>query len=150
VDNNQHHDHENQKAIQEQASKELASIFEKMPNEIPLILITNKTNNEQYNDATRQIIRTIRTLTSKISMKEFDITHDKAKIYNVEYTPTILFNPEEYNIRWLGAPLGEEGRTFIEALIMLGYQESHLSDASSSVLGKIDSNRDIKVFVSPT
>lgn len=150
MDNNQHHDHENQKAIQEQASKELAAIFEKITNEIPLVLITSKAKNEQFNDAARQIIRTIRTITSKISLKEFDIGHDKAKPYNVEYTPTIFFNPEKYNIRWLGAPLGEEGRTFIEALIMLGYQESRVSDASSSVLNKISSKRDIKVFVSPT
>ncbi|MCJ7772072.1 MAG: FAD-dependent oxidoreductase, partial [Desulfobacterales bacterium] len=70
--------------------------------------------------------------------------------WTVEYTPTILFDPEHYNVRWLGAPLGEEGRTFVEALIMMGYHVTNLSEASSKILDKIDSSRQLKVFVSPT
>ena len=27
-----------------------------------------------------------------------------------------LENPRHYNIRWLGAPMGEEGRSFLEAI----------------------------------
>lgn len=152
MDNPQNHDHDhgNQQAMQEQARKELASIFEKMPHEIPLLLLTSKTENDQFNEAARQVIRTIRTFTSKVTLKEFDITHDIAKKWKAEYSPTILFDPEHYNIRWLGAPLGEEGRTFVEALIMMGYQTPQLSDASAKVLEKIDSPRHMKVFVSPT
>jgi thioredoxin reductase (NADPH) len=152
VDNSQNHNHEhdNQPAAQEQAHNELASIFEKMPNKIPLLLITNKTKNEQLNDAARQVIKTIQSFTSKITLKEFDITHDMAKKWDVKYAPTILFDPEHYNVRWLGAPLGEEGRTFVEALIMMGYQNPQISEASSKVLDKIDSKRHMKVFVSPT
>ena len=144
---NNNHDHQ---AMQDQAQSELASVFEKMPNEISLILITSTTKNEQFNDAARQIIRSIRTFTSKVTLKEFDITHDIAKKYNVEFTPTILFEPDNYNIRWLGAPLGEEGRIFVEALIMLGYKMVQLSEASQKVLDKIESKRDMKVFISPT
>lgn len=144
------HDHDNQKAMQEQARNELAAVFKKMPNEVPLILITSKKKNEQFNEAARQIIRTIRTFTSKITLKEFDVTHEKAKQWDVQYTPAIIFDPDHYHIRWLGAPLGEEGRTFVETLLMIGYRSAQLSDASLKVLEKIDSKRDIKVFVSPT
>lgn len=150
MDKDQNHDHSTQQAVQEQARGELASIFGKMPNEIPLLLITRKAKNDQFNEAARQIIRTIRTFTPKITLKEFDIAHDTAKKWNVQYTPTILFDPEHYNIRWLGAPLGEEGRTFVEALIMMGYHVTNLSEASSKILDKIDSTRQLKVFVSPT
>ncbi|MCJ7773280.1 MAG: thioredoxin family protein, partial [Desulfobacterales bacterium] len=150
MEKEQDHDHSNQQAVQEQASTELSAIFKKMPNEIPLLLITSKAKNDQFNEAAKQIIRAIRTFTSKITLKEFDIAHDMAKKWNVQYTPTILFDPEHYNIRWLGAPLGEEGRTFVEALIMMGYQAANLSEASSNILEKLDSPRNIKVFVSPT
>jgi len=152
MDNEQNHDHHHgdQNAIQEQAKQELATVFEKMPNKVPLILITQKTKNEQFNEGARQIIRTIRTFTSNISLKEFDIGHDTAKQYDVKYTPTILFDPDSYNIRWLGAPLGEEGRTFVEALIMMGYKMTQMSESSEKVLHAIDSKRHIKVFVSPT
>lgn len=149
-DHNHNHDHVNHQATQDQARSELASVFDEMPNEIPLLLFTSKNKNVQFNDGARQVIKTIRTFTSKINLKEFDISHDMAKKYNIEYAPTILFDPEHYNIRWLGAPLGEEGRTFIEALVMIGYKVSHVSGSIAKVLKKIDSNRHIKVFVSPT
>ena len=150
MDHDHTHAHEDQQSMHEHAKAELASVFDKMPNEIPLLLVTSKTKNEQFNDSARQIIRTIQSFASKITLKEFDITDDMSIKYNVEYTPTILLDPENYTIRWLGAPLGEEGKTFVEALIMVGYRVSQTNEASSRVLDKIDSKRDIKVFVSPT
>jgi len=60
----------------------------------------------------------------------------------------LIFNPDKVNIRWLGAPIGEEGRTFIEALIMMGYGQSNVSRESLKILKRINSPRNIKVFVS--
>jgi thioredoxin reductase (NADPH) len=39
-------------------------------------------------------------------------------------------DPERYRIRWLGAPIGEEARTFVEALLMIGHRKSGLSEES--------------------
>ena len=72
------------------------------------------------------------------------------KKWDVTHTPSILFDPDNYSIRWLGAPLGEEGRIFAEALIMMGYGMHNLSEASEKVLNKIGSKRQIKLFISPT
>lgn len=140
-----------QRAVEEQSRARLVSVFEKMPHEVPLLLITGKKKeNKQYTEAARQIIKTVRSFTPKIILKELDITHAEAKKSKVEYTPSILFDPEKYNIRWLGAPLGEEGRTFIEAVIMMGYQKVQLDEEAAKVLERIDSSRHLKVFVSPT
>jgi thioredoxin reductase (NADPH) len=68
----------------------------------------------------------------------------------VTTSPTLLIAPEKYSIRWLGAPMGEEARSFLETLILVGLDKSHLSDQSLGVIKKIDSPRNIKVFVSPT
>jgi thioredoxin reductase (NADPH) len=68
----------------------------------------------------------------------------------MEHAPTILFDPEHYNIRWLGAPMGEEGRCFVETLIMMGYRETNLNEESMKILQKIQSPRDVKIFVSPS
>jgi thioredoxin reductase (NADPH) len=92
----------------------------------------------------------MRELTSKITLQEYDLSHEMARKWNAEHVPALLFDPERYRIRWLGAPAGEEGRTFVEALIMLGYRNPNLSRESVKILKKIDSPRDVKIFVSPT
>ena len=38
----------------------------------------------------------------------------------MDRAPAILFDPEHFKIRWLGAPLGEEGRILVQAILMLG------------------------------
>jgi thioredoxin reductase (NADPH) len=48
----------------------------------------------------------------------------------------------------LGAPLGEEGRIFLEALLLIGLQQSNLNEDSAAVIQQIDQPRNIKVFVS--
>lgn len=149
MDNNKNKNHD-QPENQEQARAELTSVFEKMPNEVPLLLITSPSKNEQLNEAARQIIRTIQDFTSKVKLKEFDISNDIAKKWKVKSTPTILFDPDTYKIRWLGAPMGEEGRIFVEALIMMGFRINQLNESATNVLDKIKSKRHMKVFISPT
>lgn len=140
-----------EKAIQEQVQQAgLEAVFQKMPHEIPLVLFTNPRKNEIFNQANRQLIRSIRKMAPKISLREYDLSHKMAQEWHAEYAPTLLFDPDNYQIRWLGAPLGEEGRTFIEALIMIGYRNTNLNKESLKVLNNIQSPRDIKVFVSPS
>lgn len=139
-----------EQAMMEQAQAELAETFEEMPHAVPLLLFTSSLKHDPFCDAARQVIRTIRELTQKITLREYDLSHKAAQKWKVESSPTLLFDPERYRIRWLGAPIGEEGRTFVEALIMMGYRSTGLGEESLKVLEKIDSPRDVKVFVSPT
>lgn len=127
---------------------QLKAVFDKMPNDIPLILFTNISEGEPYNNAAREVIRFVRQQTSKVDLREYNIRHKEAKRFNIDHSPTLLFDPDHYNIRWLGAPIGEEGRTFIEALIMLGYKETGISDQASKILNRIEAPRHIKLFVS--
>jgi thioredoxin reductase (NADPH) len=129
----------------------LRSIFENMQNEINLLLFTSPVKNEIYSQATRKVVRFIKKITPKINLHEYDINHEEAKRLKVEYSPALFINPDRYkNIRWYGAPIGEETRTLVEALIMFGYGATHISPDSKKILDKIDTPRNIKVFVSPT
>ncbi len=134
----------------EQAQAQLIAALEKMPNEVPLLLFTSPGKNEPYCEAARQVIRSIRQMTSKLSLREYDLGHDVARKWDAVYCPTLLFDPERYPIRWLGAPVGEEGRTFVEALLMMGYGKTGLHEDAEHILKEIDSHRLIKVFVSPS
>jgi thioredoxin reductase (NADPH) len=139
-----------QQAMQEQAQTELRAIFEKIPKEIPLFLFTSPGKNVPFCQAARQVIHAVKEMAPKITLLEYDLSHEIARKWSAQYSPTLLFDPEHYNVRWLGAPMGEEGRTFVEALIMMGYKNTNMSKESHKLLKKIESPRNLKVFVSPS
>ena len=91
-----------------------------------------------------------RELTPRIRLREYSLDHEMAAKWQIEHSPTLLIAPGRYGIRWLGAPLGEEARTFLETILMMGSGMSGLSDQSRKIISKIDSVRQIKVFVSPS
>jgi thioredoxin reductase (NADPH) len=137
-------------AMQERAGAELRAIFEKIPNHVSLVLFTSPGKNDLFCEAAREVIRAFREMAPKITLLEYDLSHEMARKWHVQYSPTLLIDPEHYNVRWLGAPVGEEGRTFVEALIMMGYKKTNLSEESNNLLQKIESTRNLKIFVSPS
>ena len=130
--------------------QQLKATFEQLPNDINLYLFTAKGHEDAFTQANREVIRAFRELSAKITLREYDLDHELARKWNVTSSPTLLIAPEQYSIRWLGAPMGEEARTFLETLILVGMGKSQLSDQSLTVIKKIDSPRNVKVFVSPT
>jgi thioredoxin reductase (NADPH) len=130
--------------------RQLKATFEQLPNDIDLYLFTAKGHEDAFTQANREVIRAFRELSAKITLREYDLDHELARKWNVTSSPTLLIAPEQYSIRWLGAPMGEEARTFLETLILVGMGKSQLSDQSLNVIKKIDSPRNVKVFVSPT
>jgi thioredoxin reductase (NADPH) len=131
-------------------AKQLKAAFEKMAYSVPLYLFTRKGENEVLNHAARTLIQAFRELSDKIEFREVDISHQLAQKWDVTVSPTILFDPERLSIRYLGVPYGEEGRTFLGTIMILGFRTSGLSEQSLKILDKIDYRRLIKVFVSAT
>lgn len=137
-----------QRAQLEQAQAQLMALFASMEHEVPLILFTSPSQNEPLSQASRQVIRAIRELAPKVSLREYDLGHDLAGKYEITSAPTLLLDPDHYNVRWLGAPAGEEAKALVEAIIMMGSRATHLSEGALGVLRQIDSPRHVKVFVS--
>ena len=129
---------------------QLRATFAQMPNTIPLLLFTEKSRDDVFAQANRQVIRAFRELTDKITLHEYDLSHEKARQYNVTVSPTLVIAPDQYNIRWIGAPMGEEARTFLELLLLVGSGNSNASEQSLKVLERIDAPRHVKVFISPS
>jgi thioredoxin reductase (NADPH) len=129
---------------------QLRATFAQMPNDIPLLLFTEKAKDDVFAQANRQVIRAFRDLTDKITLHEYDLGHDMARKHNVTVAPTLVIAPDQYNIRWIGAPMGEEARTFLELLMLVGSGNSNASDQSKKVLERIDAPRHVKVFISPS
>jgi thioredoxin reductase (NADPH) len=129
---------------------QLKPIFDHIHVEIPLLLFTSPGRNDAICEAAKQVVRLFREVTPKITLREYHLNHKEARKWKAEYSPTLLLDPEHYHIRWYGAPMGEETRTFLEALIMMGYGKVDMSEDALKILKTIESPRKIKVFVSPT
>lgn len=136
--------------VLDRVRKRLTELFGSLDHEVPLILFVDPLVNSEYCEAARALIRAVRELSDKVSLREFDLNHELAEKYKVSHSPTLLFDPENFSIRWLGAPVGEEGRTLVEAITMLGYRKTEISGPSQDILDKIDSPRAIKLFLTPT
>ncbi len=130
--------------------RQLKNIFEKMPHDIEILLFTEKGVDNIFAESTRQVVRAFRELTPRIRLREYGMDHEMAAKWQITHAPTLLIAPDRYAIRWMGAPMGEEARTFLETLILVGTGVSNLSEQSRKVIAGIDSERHIKVFVSPT
>ena len=68
----------------------------------------------------------------------------------MDRSPTILIQPDRYRIRYVGAPAGEEGRSFIETLLAVSTGQSGLQPASRQALAALAEPRRVRVFVSPS
>ena len=137
-------------AIEEQARSEIKDVFKKFRQPIEIHLFTAPGENQAYTEAARQSIQAVSGLSPKIEMKEFGLDHPSAHELGVEFAPTLVFNPGKVKVKWLGAPVGREGLTFIEALIMLGFGKIGVSQDSEKILKSLNSPREVMVFVSPT
>lgn len=140
---------EQSRLTEKEAQAQLRRFFAEMSKTIPLFLFCDSGKNEPFAEGARQVIRAVRELTDKVTLREYGLSHALAKEWGVERSPTLIIAPEVCKIRWLGAPLGHEVQTFMAALGILGHQESGLSKEAMKVLAKLDSPRQIKVFVSP-
>ena len=130
--------------------QQLKQTFDQIPGDIPIYLFTEKGKDDVFVEANREVIRFFRQITDKIIFREFYLDHQDAKKWGVDASPTLLVDPERYRLKWLGAPMGEEARSFLEMIVLAGLRKSHLSEQSLNVIQRIKSPREIKVFVSAT
>jgi thioredoxin reductase (NADPH) len=139
-----------QQALSDQLQRQVMAVLEKMPYDIPLLLFSDPRKNEVFIQAARQVIRTFRDVSPKISLREYGLTHKLAKKYGVDRTPMLLFDPDRYPLRWLGVPIGEEGRTFLELLLIMGFRDPGLGRETRKILERIQEPRAMRLFISPT
>lgn len=136
--------------IPEESRKHLEEAFADLKGDVAIEVFTRKGENDPYNDATIGFCRDLGRLSDKIAVTFHDCDSDHAKERDVTRSPTVVMQPDAVRLRYIGAPLGEEARTFIEAVMLLSFGESRLSDVSADLMKELDEERAVKVFVSPT
>ena len=135
------------KYIPKETQKQLKQLFQNVPKNIPVFLFTNDDMDQKALEVARGLFNALQELSDKIEFEELDLTDPRAKEWGVDRAPVLVFAPDRYNIKYLGLPLGEEGRTLIETLILVGLGASRLNEQAKDTLDRIDSERQVKVFV---
>ena len=148
-DHGHDHDHGGEKSAEE-AKEELKRLFSVLKNKVTIYLFTEKGINDPYNSLAEKILLWFSRITRHIIFKPYSLSHKFSQKYNVRHSPTLVFEPDKYGIKWLGAPSGEEGRALVELIILLGTGRTELSRESEKILSTITDKRHIRLFVSPT
>ncbi len=133
-----------------QVLDQLKQTFAQFSHPVELVMFAYPAEDNPFARANREVIRAFRQLSDKIGFREYSLDHELARKYGVTHSPTLVVAPDRYQIHWIGAPMGEEGRTFLEMLMAVGKGDSGLSAQSRAVIGRIGEPRDVKVFVSPS
>ena len=148
------HDHEHAKESDEKSieetREELRRLFSVLKKKVHIFLFTKTGQNDVYNNLAEKVLQWFSRITDKIVVTPYPLSHSMAGKYNIKHSPSLVFSPDTHAIKWLGAPTGEEGRAFIELVILLGTGKSGLSKDSGKILSRITDKKHVRLFVSPT
>jgi thioredoxin reductase (NADPH) len=133
--------------ITEDIRKMLGDTFKALKDEVAIEVFTRKDDNDAFNDATMSLIKALAEINPKIKPSFNTLGDELSRKRMISRSPTILLAPDKYSIRYTGSPLGEEGRSFIVAIIMASTSSVVLSQES---LKRMKEPRSVQVFVSPT
>lgn len=139
-----------QPVITEDVRKLLQELLRGMQDELIVEVFTQAGTNDHYNAATAELVRTLAELSPKILPSFFTLDSEQAKLRGVAHTPTVLLAPDRLMMRFTGSPLGEEGRSFLMALLMISTGSVVITPKSVERLATLKEPRTIEIFVSPT
>jgi thioredoxin reductase (NADPH) len=135
------------KVIPEDAVSFLKERFSQLKDPVTLYVFTKKGENDQYSLLTQKFTQELAQMSENIKVLLFDEKSKETKEYNISHFPTVLIQPKIYNIRYIGAPFGEESRSLLDVLHLISHQKSSLSEKSKKKLENLSEKRDIKIFI---
>ncbi len=141
-----------QEVIPEDARKVIReTFFKELRDDVVIEVFTKAGVNDQFNEAAVNLVRTLAGLSDKIKPIFGNVGDALSMKRNVTRSPSVLIAPDKYRLRYTGAPLGEEGRSFLVAIMMASTGRGILSEESlRKIMEQVHERREVQVFVSPT
>lgn len=141
-----------QELIPDEVKQTLKETFQKtLKDDVIIEVFTEKGKNDQFNDSAVDLVKALALLSDKLKASFHSIGDDQSVKRNVTRSPSILIAPDKYRLRYTGAPMGEEGRSFLTAIMMASTGKPLFSESSiKQIAEQLHEKRDIQVFVSPT
>ncbi len=126
------------------------TFFNNLTRDVAVEVYTLAGMNDKFNDATVELMRSLAGLSDKLKVSFHTIGDGQAQKRNVTRSPSVLIAPDRYRMRYTGAPIGEEGRSLLVAIMMASGGSTSLSEEAVKRLAELHEKRDIQVFISPT
>jgi len=139
-----------EKIISEDVRNSLKKAFSRLVEPVEVEVYTREGINEPFNEAAVGFMKGLPELTDKIKVHLYKTVDKTAHKRGVARSPVILIDPDKYNIRYTGSPVGEEAASFILSLLMVSTGRTYLSEDSRKRLQRLKEKRLVRVFVSPT
>ncbi len=130
--------------------EQLKKTFKDLDSPVILETFARPGFNDEFSQYMIRFCTDLARLSDKITVRTFQMPSSRAEQLGITASPTLCVNPDEYHIRFLGAPIGEEGKSFITAIMLASLGMSGLSEASRPILEALNEERLAQVFVSPT
>jgi len=141
-----------QELIPDDVKQTIRKTFEDtLKEDVAIEVFTGSGTNDQFNETAVALLKALAPLSDKLKVTFHTIGDEQSVKRGVTRTPSILIAPDKYRIRFTGAPMGEEGQSFLTAIIMASTGKAILSEPSIKLISEqLHEKRDIQVFVSPT
>ena len=140
----------NEPLISRDSGRTIKKELDSLKDPVSILAFTSEEVNKPFNEFSIKLLNELAVMSDKILPKFETIGSELSKKYDITASPTLLIQPDKYNIRLSGAPAGEELTTFLLTLLMASTGKTILSDTSKARLEDLKDKRNIKVFVSPT
>jgi thioredoxin reductase (NADPH) len=126
------------------------TFFSNLKDDVAIEVYTLAGMNDQYNDAAVALVTGLAALSDRIKPSFHTVGDRQSEKRGVTRSPTVLVAPDRYRIRYTGAPLGEEGKSLLVAIMMASTGGTGLSAHAAKQLAELKDQRRIQVYVSPT
>ena len=126
------------------------SFFKDLKDDVLIEVFTLAGMNDKYNEAAVGLVRALAELSPKVKATFHTVGDAQSMKRGVTRSPSVLIAPDKYRMRYTGAPVGEEGRALLLAIMMASTRAVTLTEQSVNQLLELKDRREVQVYVSPT
>jgi glutaredoxin-like protein len=140
-----------EKLISESDKAELKKEFDFFKNDVDVKIIKGPEENE-FTAFTINFVSELAEISDKIKIEVLDSDHNIAKKEEITFFPHIFIGYDRgYHIEFMGAPIGYEARSLIEAIKTVSTKKTELLDDNlRAKIKEVKKPTKIHVFVTPT
>ena len=133
--------------LPEDVRAQIGKLFATLAAPVDLEVFTDPAVNAGFNEHAAGFVRDLARISDKIKPVFHDVDSERGRELKITGSPVIAVAPDKYRILYRGAPLGEEGRSFLAAILHASAGKSGLSKTSRELLERLDEPRRVRVFV---